>query len=67
MQIAADDLVGCELASQPRGRGFSSYLASLSKVLPLAHEVRIHGLSAGKVPGCNSSRTTESKIQALSA
>ena len=42
--------------------GFNSYLASLSKVIPLAHEVPIYGLSSGKAFGCNSS-TVKSKIQ----
>ena len=49
-------LVGCELASQPRCHGFNSYPVSLSKVLPLAHEVPIHGLF-----GCNSSKLPNPK------
>ena len=66
LYLAAGGLVGCELASQPEGCRFNSYPASLSKVLPLAHEVPIYGLSSGKAYRCNSS-TAESKIQALQA
>ena len=54
MYLASGGLDGCELASQPRGRGFNSYLASLSKVLLLAREISIYGLYAGKTSGCNS-------------
>ena len=59
--------MGCKLASQPRVRGFNSCPASSNKVIPLAHEVPIHGLSAGKASGCNSSKLSNPKSRHLQA
>ena len=55
LQIAYGGRVGTESTLQPEGHRFNSYPASLSKVLPLAHEVPIYGLLSGKASGCNSS------------